>query len=113
MTLLLSLALSLCPDAGRRYTCVHDGDSLVYKTERLRIADIDTPELNGQCPYEIAKAKEARDRLLELLNERGLQFTRVGTDRYGRTLVEMPAVSEQLIREGLARRWKGKRENWC
>lgn len=46
--ILLAAALAICPPTGVRVTCVHDGDSVVVERERIRIADIDTPELNGK-----------------------------------------------------------------
>ena len=110
--ILAALAIAVCPPANR-VTCVHDGDTFWIAGEKMRIAEIDTPELNGRCEYERAKAREARDRLVQLMNASPVSFQRVGTDRYGRTLVKMPAVSEQLVREGLARRWTGRREGWC
>lgn len=58
----LALALAVCPAQGVRLTCVHDGDSFIVDRERIRIADIDTPELDGQCYYESELAIRARNR---------------------------------------------------
>lgn len=113
MTLLLALAIAACPDHGKRYTCVVDGDTVWLEREKMRIAEIDTPELNGRCQYERVKARGARTRLVQILNTSEVRFERIGKDRFGRTLVKMPEVSEQLIREGLARKWSGRRESWC
>lgn len=111
-----ALALAICPPAGERVTCVHDGDSFIVGTERIRIADIDAPEMNGKCAYETALAKRARNRLLELL-QRPFQVHRTGTDRYDRTLaivtVNGQSVGDMLVSEGLARTWSGRREPWC
>ena len=111
--LLTAAAIAVCPPQGKRHHCVHDGDTIWWNGEKMRLADIDTPELNGQCPYERALAKQARDRLVELLNTHSIHIERVGADRYGRTLVRLPVVSQALVREGLAREWSGRREGWC
>lgn len=112
--ILTALAISVCPPPpAKRVTCAVDGDTVWVAREKMRIAGIDTPELNGRCKYERVKAREARTRLVQILNTSEVRFERIGKDRFGRTLVKMPEVSEQLIREGLARRWRGRREEWC
>ena len=113
----LALAMAVCPAHGVRVTCVHDGDSFIIERERIRIADIDTPELEGQCAYERNLAVNARNRLVELLNEEPFEIRRQGEDRYGRTLAVIingrGSIGNQLVREGLARTWSGRREPWC
>ncbi len=109
---LAAAALAVCPPAGARHHCVVDGDTLWWQGEKIRIAEIDTPEINGRCPAERALARRARARLVELLGAGPVRFERVGTDRYGRTLATFGSVSEQLIREGLAHRWPS-RKGWC
>lgn len=115
--ILAAVALNLCPPIGVRITCVHDGDSFIMERERIRIADIDTPELNGECPSEKALARRARDRLLAILNSAPFEIHRQGEDRYGRTLAIVTnnrgSVGDQLVGEGLARTWSGRREGWC
>lgn len=110
-------ALALClPPPAVRVTCVHDGDSLVVNRERIRIANIDAPELNGKCDAERQLAIRARDQLLAIL-QRGYRIQRTGTDRYGRTLATLTVdgrdVGTVLVSMGLARVWTGKREGWC
>ena len=109
--LLAAAALAVCPP-GPRVSCVVDGDTLWWQGEKIRIAEIDAPEINGRCPAERALAVRSRGRLVELLNAGPVRFTRVGTDRYGRTLARFDGVSETLIREGLAQPWPRKR-SWC
>ena len=113
--LLTAIALTLCP-VGPRDNCVHDGDTFWLHGEKIRIADIDTPELNGDCPAERRLAVKARDRLVVLLRS-DYRVHRQGEDRYGRTLavvtVNGRSVGDQLVREGLARTWSGRREPWC
>ena len=115
--ILATLAIALCPPPPAvRVTCVHDGDSVVVERERLRLRGVDAPELRGRCPYETALAKRARDRLAQLLSG-SYRIERHGFDRYGRTLVSITVngqdVGAMLVKEGLAREWRGRREPWC
>lgn len=48
---------------------VVDGDTFRYGGEKIRIADIDTPEVKGRCAFESELAARATDRLEELLNQ--------------------------------------------
>ncbi len=114
--LLIAAVLAVCAP-GPRDHCVHDGDTVWIEGEKIRIADIDTPELNGQCVYERTLALRARNRLVELLNAGPFTISRTGTDRYGRTIAILHhsgrSVGNQLVAEGLARTWSGRREPWC
>jgi endonuclease YncB( thermonuclease family) len=105
---------------SNRYTCVVDGDTIWLEGHNLRLQSYDTPE-----PYtdicggaqEVALAKRASARLLELLN--GNQFTVEigGRDRYGRVLATIRIggrdVGDILIEERLARGWPDGHEWWC
>ncbi len=108
----LAAALAVCPSSGPRHHCVVDGDTVWIAGEKIRVAEIDAPELNGRCEAERVLARKAQARLVVLLNAHPLHIERTGTDRYGRTLARFGSVSEQLIREGLASRWP-KRRKWC
>jgi endonuclease YncB( thermonuclease family) len=112
LSALAAAALAICPPSGARHHCVVDGDTLWWQGEKIRIAEIDTPELRGRCPAERALAVRARARLVQLLAAGPVRFERVGTDRYGRTLARFGPLSETLIREGLAHRWPS-RKGWC
>jgi micrococcal nuclease len=109
LTLAAVLSLAMCR--------VVDGDGLNCQGERIRLVDIDAPELAGRCPEERALALRSRDRLLELLNSGEVTIERRGQDRYGRTLSRVRVkgidIGEQLVAEGLARAWTGRREGWC
>ena len=109
-------ALSICAP-GPRDNCVVDGDTFWLAGEKIRIADIDTPELNGQCSAEIQRAILAQERMLALLNASPFNLHREGKDLYGRTLAVVinseGSIGDQLVREGLARTWSGRREPWC
>ena len=116
LALLSAMALAVCPP-GPRSHCVHDGDTIWLQGEKIRIADIDTPELDGRCPYERQLALQARNRLVELLNMGTITLRGQGQDRYGRTLavvlVDGRSVGMMLVREGLAIRWGAGRPSWC
>lgn len=104
-----------------RYTCVVDGDTFWLKGTKIRVADIDTPEVSQpRCPAEKALGDRATDRFIELLNEGPFEIARVGSrdkDRYGRALRIVlrngHSLGDQLVQEGLARTWTGRREPWC
>ncbi|MEO0699474.1 MAG: thermonuclease family protein [Pseudomonadota bacterium] len=114
ITIAAALAFAVCPPPpARRETCVHDGDTIWIDGEKLRLEDIDTPELNGRCEREQRLAIEARERLIELMNAESVNVIYTGRrGRYGRELVRLPGISERLVQEGLARRW-GDRRGWC
>lgn len=113
--LILATTLAICAP-GPRYHCVVDGDTIWHKGEKIRIADIDTPELRGKCESERRLAKRARDRLTAILQQ-PYRIHRTGIDRYKRTLavvtVNGRSVGDMLVSEGLARTWSGRREPWC
>lgn len=98
-----------------------DGDTIWLQGEKIRMADIDTPETHpSRCPKEARLGKAATLRLQALLNQGpfDLRPIRRDTDRYGRKLriVERDGVSlgSILVREGLARPYTGgKRQPWC
>lgn len=104
-----------------RRTCVVDGDTFWLDGEKIRIADIDTPEISQpQCAYEKDLGLQATDRLIALLNAGPFELHAIGnrdTDRYGRKLRVVvrngSSLGDQLVAEGLARTWTGRREPWC
>ena len=98
---------------------VIDGDTFRYGSATIRIADIDTPEVNGRCAEESALAARATQRLAVLLAAGPFKIEPVerDTDRYGRKLRVVTrggrSLGDQLVAEGLARTWTGRREPWC
>ncbi len=98
---------------------VIDGDTFDYGGDRIRIADIDTPEVRGRCPKERAQAARATLRLRALLAAGPFELVRNGRDedRYGRKLRVVVrdgrSIGDMLVAEGLARTWTGRREPWC
>ena len=122
MTILLAAAAALfapCPE-GPRTTCVVDGDTFWLDGEKVRIADINAPETHQSgCPSERALGERATRRLIVLLNAGPftLAAPERDRDRYGRLLrVVMRngrSIGAQLVDEGLAEPWKGRRSDWC
>jgi len=98
---------------------VIDGDTFDFAGERIRILDIDTPETHpARCAYEAELGARATERLRQLLAQPfELQANGRDEDRYGRklrvVLVRGRSVGDQLVREGLARRYEGRRRPWC
>lgn len=100
---------------------VIDGDTFDYGATRVRIADIDTPEVHGQCAYETALAARATQRMRALLAAGPFELNALGNgrdeDRYGRKLRIVTrggrSLGDMLVAEGLARTWSGRREPWC
>src|SRR5688500_1361096 len=106
--------------AAARVTCVVDGDTFWYRGAKIRVADINTPEVSRPaCPREAALGEAATLRLAELLNAG--PFTLAAwtpdRDRYGRLLRTVTRHGEslgaELVREGLAETWQGRRGSWC
>ncbi len=115
----LSASFSIC-GAGARTNCVVDGDTFWHQGEKIRIADIDTPELSPpRCAREKQLGQAAKRRLHALLNA-GRFSLNAGwrdEDRYGRKLRTVTrqgrSIGDILVSEGLARRLDGSRHPWC
>lgn len=100
---------------------VWDGDSfrlgMTRQAEAIRVMNIDAPEIEGKCTYEKDLAQASKARLAEMLEGQTVEIIRDGKDRYGRTLALLKVgdqdIGDQLVAEGLARTWSGRREPWC
>ena len=88
---------------------------------RVRIRNVDTPELHGECIDEIVAANVARNRLAELLPvDSVVELENVKDDKYlGRIDANVKDsrgrdVGQILIREKLGRAYNGgRRQSWC
>ena len=103
-----------------RVTCVVDGDTIWLEGEKIRVADINTPEITSpDCPAERALGERAASRLVSLLNTGGFSLKQIDRDedRYGRKLRIITRRGESLgsllVEEGLAEAWTGSRRTWC
>ena len=98
-----------------------DGDTIDFEGMRVRLADIDTPEVRGRCAHETELAARATRRLRALLADGAIELHRLPSgrdeDQYGRKLRIVTrdgrSVGDMLVAEGLARTWTGRREPWC
>jgi micrococcal nuclease len=102
------------------YACVVDGDTFWYRGEKIRIADINTPETyEARCGTERTHGEAAKRRLVELLNTGPFSLESADRDRdkYGRALRVVTrgghSIGDHLISEGLAEPWRGRRSDWC
>jgi micrococcal nuclease len=106
---------------------VHDGDTIRCGNERVRLANIDAPELAGSprcAPERIeqlahgrnpawcddALAEQSRAALTTFLASGQVSIRSVARDRYGRLIAYVSVAGtdagEYLMRTGLARRWR-------
>lgn len=116
----LGVIYSRCA-GGVRINCIVDGDTLWSDGVKIRIADIDTPEISEpRCAAEKALGNRATARLLELVNAGPIQIQAWAgrdEDKYGRKLRVLlrdgRSIGDVLVSEGLARTWTGKRQPWC
>lgn len=116
----LSGRFDLCGTRHDAANCVIDGDTFRWQGEKIRIADIDTPETHrARCVAEGALGRQATMRLQTLLNAGrfALILYHRDRDRYGRLLRLVTrdgrSLGAVLIAEGLARPWSGSRQPWC
>lgn len=104
-----------------RVNCVVDGDTLWMGGEKIRVADIDTPEIGKPgCPYEKELGEKATRRFIQLVNAGSFELRAWqgrDTDQYGRKLRVLVrdgrSLGDILVSEGLARTWTGRRMPWC
>jgi endonuclease YncB( thermonuclease family) len=100
---------------------IWDGDSFLIGrqsgSEKVRVENIDTPEIDGKCSAERRMAVSAKKRFAAIVANQKVQVLRSGQDKYGRTLAHVLVngsnVGQLLVAEGLARPWAGRRESWC
>jgi len=109
---------------------VYDGDTLrvniqdlppiIGQNIRVRLRDIDTPEMQAQCFHEYQQALLARDRLHELVSAADIiELKNVQRGKYFRIVADLILDGENagdiLIHEKLAIRYDGGRKThqWC
>jgi micrococcal nuclease len=87
---------------------------------KVRLRNVDAPELHARCADELAKAQAARAALETMLSAGGVTISRVGIDKYGGRVDALVAtrgtadVSEALLSGGWARSYDGgRRGSWC
>jgi endonuclease YncB( thermonuclease family) len=86
---------------------------------RIRVAEIDTPELKGKCEREKQLAILAKDAAAALLKAgRTIELTDLRPDKYGRIVasvwIDGQNLGAELLRQGLARAfYVWPRREWC
>ncbi|AKH43057.1 endonuclease YncB(thermonuclease family) [Altererythrobacter atlanticus] len=102
--------------------CVIDGDTLYYRGQAIRIADINAPEAGrSTCAKEARIGSQAAARLQDLLNAAPFSLHRnpdgPNEDRYGRLLRTITrdgqSIGQILVAEGLAENPENFRRGWC
>ena len=105
--------------AGSGTNCVVDGNTFWQDGIRIQLADIDVPDAGtARCPSEKQRGVAAKLRLQAILNDGS--FVLSGSNRRddpnGKLRIAMRAgrsLGDQMISEGLARRWSGRATSWC
>jgi len=108
---------------------VIDGDTFQARVQvwpglsvdtKVRLRNIDAPELHARCADELKKAEAARAALDMILAAGGVTISRVGIDKYGGRVDALVAtrdtadVSTALLNGGWARSYDGgRRGSWC
>jgi len=108
---------------------VYDGDTIVVTVPgvppvfgrhlRVRLRDLDAPELKGHCAEETAAAERVRAELMALVRQgKRVMLQRVQRDTYFRLdatlIIDGVDINAHLLREGLVRPYHGaKRQPWC
>lgn len=97
-----------------------DGDTFWLGRQKIRIADIDAPELTPpRCAHEGELGVAAKHRLRALLNAGPFSLVAGSRDEdpFGRKLRTVlragRSIGERMVAEGLVRRWGGGRRSWC
>lgn len=105
--------------------CVVDGDTFHIRGRKIRLLDIDTPEIrDARCAEERRLGEDAAAMLLAELNRGGVVMVtdiREDRDRFGRELKQVVrvedgrdvSIGDRLIDAGLAQPYFGHKATWC
>jgi len=87
---------------------------------KVRLCNVDAPELHARCADEYVRAEAARAALETILAAGSITISRVGIDKYGGRVDALVAtrdtadVSPALLNGGWARSYDGgRRGTWC
>jgi endonuclease YncB( thermonuclease family) len=104
---------------GTHFNCVVDGNTFWVRGAKIRIADIETPDIDPPaCPEAKNRGTAAKLRLLALLNQGAftLQPSASDADKEGlkfRTLYRQGrSIGMEMVGEGLAQP-AGSHKSWC
>jgi len=115
-----ALLLAAIAPAQARWVAI-DGDTIreTETGERVRLENVDSPEIHGRCPSEIEMALRAKAMTGWLLQQGIVIHRWARRDKYGRTIARVEIIGvgdlgEQLIAAGLGRPYHGgRRQGWC
>ena len=98
--------------------CVIDGDTIFVEWQKVELADIEAPEIDGaQCAQEKDRGIAAAVGLSNLLGSGNVTVSPLFRDDYGRAVrriaVNGQDVAQYLINHSLVRRYTGERQKWC
>lgn len=103
-----------------RVNCVVDGDTFWMDGEKIRIADLNAPEISSpRCASEARLGARATDALIVQLNAGPFALEPIDRDedRYGRKLRRVTrggeSVGEAMVEAGVARWYGVGRRSWC
>ena len=109
-----------CYDGDTCTFTIHGVQPIFGDKIGIRLAGIDTPEIRGQCPEEKQKAIEARDFLVQLLeNAEEIILAEAERGKYFRLVAVIYAdgvnLNEEMVRAGHAVPYDGdtKKHDWC
>jgi endonuclease YncB( thermonuclease family) len=116
--LVAALLLASALPASAQTLRVLDGGTFILNGERVRIENIDPPQVEGQCVAERKVAQDAKRELQRLLARGPIDLERMRRkDPSGWTLARVRVngadVGLALIVAKLARPWNGNRAEWC
>lgn len=132
--LILSCVMLICQSAFATPVIVKrivDGDTFIANviladgievmSVSVRLRNVDTPELHGECDYEIRRAEYAKQRLGELIPVGSMiEIKNIKNDKYaGRIDANVYDLANRdvgmvLVRENVGRPYSGgKRQPWC
>ena len=127
----LGFVCQFCFATPVRVAYIIDGDTFVgdvllndkteIKSVKVRLRNVDTPEIHGDCESEIKRAKYAKQRLGELIPVGStVEIKNVKNDKYvGRVDANVYDAANRdigsvLVKEKVGRSYSGeKRKSWC
>lgn len=121
MRLIGCAAILLLLAASRAPLWVIDGDTIDVRGERVRIANLDAPDVgtHAKCALEEQRGQRAKAYAIRIIRSAHSVAVadRQGHDRYGRSLARVIVDGEDfaglMIRKGVARPWGGRSSDWC
>jgi micrococcal nuclease len=101
-----------------RQNCVIDGGTIRVSGEKIAIAGVDAPAIQGSaCADERGRGIDSAVRLANFLNSGNVTVSPPFRDEYGREVRKVEVKGEDvghwLIAAGLAREYLGQHQNWC